>query len=128
MVLGVSYLIYLFIYNFIELRFFPTDPTSVPVSIIRRAYAIVLLVFYFALLRTKISDIIKATILIGPLGICSTTSILAFYEKPVWAAAVVFVIIAVSTLLLLRYKKPWIFYYAIAITVLASIALAWPEA
>jgi hypothetical protein len=81
-----------------------------------------------ALLRTQISDIIKSTILVGPMGIFFTTTILAFYEKPAWAIAVIVVIVAVSTLLLYRYKKPWIYYYAIATTVLASIALAWPEA
>jgi len=81
-----------------------------------------------ALLRTKISDIIKATILVGPMGIFVTTAILAFYEKPALAMAVTLVIVAVSTFLLYRYKRPWVYYYAIAITVLASIALAWSEA
>lgn len=127
LVLGICYLFYLFIYNFVEFRFFPTNPTSVPVGIMRRAYTLVLLILYLVLLRTKISDIIKSTILVGPMGIFITTTILAFYEKPAWAIAVTVVIVAVSTLLLYRYKKPWIYYYAIAFTVMVSIALAWPE-
>ncbi len=128
LVLGTCYLFYLFTYNFVESRFFPTNPTLVPAGIMRRAYALVLLVLYLALLRTKISDIIKSTIFVGPMGIFFTTATLTFYEKPAWAIAVTVVIVAVSTLLLYRYKKPWIYYYAIAITVLASIALAWPKA
>ena len=128
LVLGTCYLFYLFIYYFVEFQFFSTNPTSIPADNMRRAYALVLLVLYFSLLRTKISDIIKSTILVGPMGIFFTTTILAFYEKPDWAIAVTVVIVAVSTLLLYRYKKPWIFYYAIATTVLASIGLAWPEA
>jgi hypothetical protein len=127
LVLGACYLFYLFIYNFVEFRFFPTNPTSVPAGIMRRAYALVLLVLYLALFRAKISDIIKSTILVGPMSIFVTTTILAFYEKPVGAIAATVVIVAVSTFLLYRYKKPWIYYYAIAITVPASIALAWPE-
>ena len=128
LVLGTCYLLYLFTYNFVEFRFFPTNPTFVPAGFMRRAYALVLLVLYLALLRTKISDIIKSTILVGPMGIFFTTAILTFYEKPAWAIAVTVVILTVSTLLLYRYKKPWIYYYAIATTVLASIALAWPKA
>lgn len=128
LVLGICYLFYLFIYNFVEFQFFPTNPTSVPVGMMRRAYALVLLIFYLALLRTKISDILKSTILVGPIGFYFTTTILTFYEEPAWAIAVIGVIVAVSTLLQYKHKKPWFYYYAIAITVLASIALAWPEA
>ena len=126
--LGICYLLYLFIYNFVEFLFFSSNPTSVPADTLRRAYALALLILYLAVLRTKISDIIKATTLVGPLGIFVTTTILAFYEKPALAMAVTLVIVAVSTFLLYRDKKPWVYYYAIATTVLASIALAWPEA
>ena len=128
MALGTCYLFYLFIYNFVEFQFFPTNPTSVPANMMRRPYALVLLVLYLVLLRTKISDILKSIILVGPMGFFYTTTILTFYEKPAWAIAVTGVIAAVSILLLYRNKNPWIYYYAIAITVLASIALAWPEA
>lgn len=127
LVLGICYLFYLFTYNFVESRFFPTQPTLVPADIMRRTYALVLLVLYLALLRTKISDIIKSTVLVGPMGIFFTTAILIFYEKPDWAIAIIVIIVVVSALLLYRYKKPWIYYYAITITVLASIALAWPK-
>ena len=126
--LGICYLLYLFIYNSVEFRFFPTDPTSVPAGAMRRAYALVLLVLYLALLRTKISDLLKATILVGPMGIFVTTAILAFYEKPAFAIAAIVVIVAVCIFLLYRYRKPWIYYYAVAAMVLAAIALAWPEA
>jgi hypothetical protein len=128
LILGTCYLFYLFIFNFVEFHFFPTNPTSVPADNIRRAYALVLLVLYFPLLRTRISDIIKATIFVGPMGILFTTAILAFYEKPARTIAVTVAIVTVCILLLYRYKKPWFYYYAIATTILASIALAWPEA
>ena len=126
--LGICYLLYLFIYSSVEFRFFATDPTSVPADAMRRAYALVLLVLYLALLCTKISDLLKATILVGPMGIFVTTAILALYEKPALAIAAIVVIVAICIFLLYRYKKPWIYYYAVAATVLAAIALAWPEA
>ena len=124
----ICYLFYLLLYNFVEIQFFRTNPTSVPADFIRRAYALILIVLYLALFRTKISDIIKASILAGPMGIFFTTLILTFHEKPFWAIATTFVFVAFSAFLLKKYKKPWIYYYAIAITVLVSIALAWPEA
>ena len=126
--LGTCYLLYLFIYNFVEFQFYPTDPASVPVDAMRRVYVLTLLVLYFALLRTKISDLLKATILVGPMGMLATTAILAFYETPVLAIAAIVVIIAICIFLLYRYKKPWIYYYAVAATILAAVALAWPEA
>ena len=127
LILGICYLFYLFIYNFVEFLFFPTNPTSFPADTVRRVYALALLILYLALLCTKIPDIIKATILVGPMGIFVTTTILAFYEKPFLAMAATLVVLAVSTFLLYRYKKPWIYYYAIATATVASIALAWPE-
>jgi hypothetical protein len=128
LILGTCYLFYLFIYNFVEFWFFPTNPTAVPADMIRRVYALALLIFYLALLRTKISDIIQSTVLVGPIGIFFTTTILAFYEKPVMAIAVTVVIVAVGIFLLYKYKKPWIYYYAFMTTLLTSIVLAWPEA
>jgi hypothetical protein len=125
--LGACYLLYYFVYNFVESRFFPTDPTSVPADIIRRAYAVSLLVLYLVLLRTKVSDLFRATILVGPVAMVVTTAILALYEKPALAMVAIVVIVAVCVFLLYRYKKPWVYYYAIAATVLAAIALAWPE-
>ena len=88
----------------------------------------VLLVLYLALLRTKISDLLKATILIGPLTMIIITAVLAFYQNQALAVAVTVAIAASCLFLLYRYKKPWIYYYAAAATVLAAIAYAWPEA
>ena len=108
--------------------FFSTNIQSAPVFIIRRVFAVVLLVLYIALLRTKVSELVKATILVGPLGFLTTTAILTFYQKPAWAIAVTVIIAAISAFLVFKSKKPWFYYYAIAITVLVSIALAWPRA
>ena len=126
--LGICYLLFLLINNLGESMFFSTNIQSAPVFIIRRVFAVVLLVLYVALLRTKVSELVKATILVGPLGFLTTTAILTFYQKPAWAIAVTVIIAAISAFLVFKSKKPWFYYYAIAITVLVSIALAWPRA
>jgi len=126
--LGICYLLFLLIYNAVESSFFAANPTALPAFLIRRIYALALLVLYLVVSRAKISDLLKSTILVGPLGFLTTTAILSFYEKPACAAAVTVLIAAVSVFLVYRGKKPWFYYYAISITVIASVALAWPRA
>ncbi len=126
--LGICYLLFLLINNLMDSLFFSTNPQSAPVFIIRRVYALVLLVVYTVLFRTKISDLLKAAILVGPLGFLTTTAILTFYQKPVWAIAIIVVIAVISAFLLYISKKFWFFYYAIAMTIIVSVALAWPRA
>jgi len=126
--LGICYLVYVFIYNFIEVQFFPSEPTSVPAFFIRRVLALAFLVLYVVIYRAKISDIVKATILVGPLGFLISTAILSFYEKQMWAIAVTVVIAAFSAFMVYKSKKPWFYYFAIGITVLISVLLVWPQA
>lgn len=86
------------------------------------------LFLYIVLLLTKTLDLIKATVLVGPLGFFTTTAILTYYQQPLLTARVTDFIAAVSSFLAFRNKKPWFFYYAIGITILVSILLAWPQA
>lgn len=128
LILGICYLLYFGVYQFVETLFFLKDPTSVPAGIIRNSYAAALLIFYWALFRTKLSELLKATILIGPMTTILIAAILAFYENITLAIAVIVVITALCIFLLHRFKKPWIYYYATAVTVVAAIAYAWPKA
>ena len=124
--LGICYLFFLLINNLGESLFFFTTPTAMPVFIVRRVYAMLLMILYLVLFRTRMSDLLKATILVGPLGFLTTTAILTYYEKPVWAIAITVVIAVISAFLLYISKKSWFYYYAIAITVVVLVALAWP--
>ena len=124
--LGMSYLIFFLINNLGESLFFPTTPTAMPVFIVRRVYAMLLMILYLVLIRNRMPDLLKATILVGPLGFLTTTAILTYYEKLTLAIVAILVIAAVSAFLVYRIKKPWFYYYAVAITVLVSVALSWP--
>jgi len=128
LVLALCYIGYFAVYMLIESVFFPNAPTSVPAGIIRNSYTVVLLLLYFALFRTKISDLIKAIIFIGPMTMLIIAVILAFYLTPVVAAVSTAAIAVCCLFLLYRYKKPWIYYYAAAISVVVGIAYAWPRA
>ncbi len=126
--LGVCYLLFMLINRLGQSLLFSNTSTAMPVFIIRRVIALVLLALLLVLFRTKLPDIAKATILVGPLGFLMTTAILTFYQQPVWAIVVTAVITAISAVLIYKSKKPWFYYYTLAITVLVSIALAWPRA
>ena len=125
---GICYLLFLWINNFFEFQLYSANPSEVPIYLIRRALAFVFLFLYFILLLTKAPDLIKATVLVGPLGFFTTTAILTYYQQPLLTAAVTVFIAAVSSFLAFRSKKPWFFYYAIGITILVSILLTWPQA
>src|SRR5690554_2124332 len=86
LVLALCYLGYFAVYMFIESVFFTNNPASVPAGIIRSSYAIVLIAVYLLLLRTKLSDLIKTIILIGPMTMLIITVILTLYLTPVFAA------------------------------------------
>jgi hypothetical protein len=127
LILGVCYLLYGVIYNLVETAFFPHNPTLVPAGIIRNSYSVALIALFLALMRTKLSDLLKSIILIGPLTTLIIAAILAFHEQPILAIAATVVIAVVCMFLIYKYKKPWIYYYATAITVLAGIFYAWPR-
>lgn len=128
LVLGICYLLYFGVYQLVETLFFLNNPTSVPAGTIRNSYAVVLCIVYWALSRTKLPELLKATIFIGPTTTILIAAILAFYENLTLIIAAIVVITALCIFLLHKLKKPWIYYYATAVTVVAAIAYAWPKA
>lgn len=127
LILAACYLLYGVIYNLVETVFFPNDPQLVPAGIIRNSYSAALIALILALMRTKLSDLLKSIILIGPLTTLIIAAILAFYMQPALAIGATALIAGVCVYLLHRYQKPWLYYYATAITVLAGIFYAWPR-
>lgn len=127
LVLAICYAGYFAVYMFIESVFFSNNPTSVPAGIIRNSYTILLLAFYFLLLRTRIKDLIKALILIGPLTMLVIAANLALYLNSVLAVTSTMAIAIFCSYLLYRYKKPWFYYYAAALSVVAAIFYSWPR-
>ncbi len=78
--LGICYLLYFALYMFVETQFFAANPMSVPAGIIRNSFTAALILLYLLLLRTKIPDLLKAILLIGPVAISVAAAI--FYAWP----------------------------------------------
>jgi hypothetical protein len=126
LVMGLTWLLYGLIFNLLETLFYPDNPLAFPADIVRRVYAFVLLLLYLLLLRTRLSDLLKAVLIAGPLSTVMITVGFMFYEKPVISIASMIGVAAVCGVILHRSKKPWLYYYAGVLATLVAIAYAWP--
>lgn len=122
--LGALFMLY---YGVVTLtgNLLPRD--RVPVGTIRNYYALALLLLYLPLQRARLSELLNAVLMIGPLATLIIAAILRFYQAPAVFIAAAAVIAAIAFFLLHRYKKPWFYYYAAALAVLVGVAYAWPR-
>jgi hypothetical protein len=125
--LGICYLLYFALYMFVESQFYAANPSMVPAGIIRKSFSAALLLIYLLLLRTKIPDLVKAILLIGPLAMLLIAFTLAFYETLAVVIVGIAAVTACCVFLIYRYKKVWFYYYAVAVSVAAAIIYAWPR-
>lgn len=122
----LTWLLYGLIFNMLEAVFYPDNSLAFPAGLVRQTYAIVLVLLYVILLRTRLSDILKAILITAPLSTVIITAGFLLYEKPVISVAIMAVIAAASGALLYLFKKTWYYYYAGVIAVLIALAYAWP--
>ncbi len=100
---------------------------QMPMGFIRQIFAMSLVLIYLLVLRLKISDKIKALLMIAPLGTLIITVILTFYQNLPIAIALMSVIVISVIYALHRFHKPWYYYYSLILAVLAAIAYGWPR-
>ena len=125
--LGIIYMLYFGVYMLIETTMYPNNSLDVPAGLIRNTFALVIFLIYLLFLRTKWSEPIKAAIGVGPVALVLIAVGLALYLKPVLSVVAVLIIAASYTTFLYRNKKPWFYYYAVALSVLAAIFYSWPR-
>ena len=65
--LGICYVLYFALYMLVETQFFAANPAMVPAGIIRNSYAAAVLVLCLVLLRTRMPDLLKAIVFVGPM-------------------------------------------------------------
>lgn len=128
LMMGLTWLLYALIYNLLESLFYPDNPLAFPAGLVRQVYALVMVLLYLVLLRTRLSDLFKAILITGPLSTVIIMVGFVFYEKPFISIASMIVVAAVCGVLLYQFKKPWLYYYAGVIAALVAIAYAWPAA
>ncbi|MBP1919465.1 hypothetical protein [Youngiibacter multivorans] len=126
-VLAATYMGYFAIYMFVETVFFSDNIGNTPAEAIRISYSLFLLFMYFALLRTDAPQLLKAILIVAPLTMLMVAAILGLYLKPLLSILAASAIVGIFIFLMRRSRKPWIYYFAIAISVLFSMAYAWPR-
>lgn len=127
LLVALSWLLYFGIYMFVETQFFRNDPQSVPADQIRTYAAVALCILYLAVLRTKWPDLVKAAILVAPLTMILITVVLDFYMRPLVAVPVFLAIVGIGIFLVVRFRRPWPYYLATALSIVIALLYAWPE-
>lgn len=125
-VMALSFLLYALVYNLLESVFFPNDPLSFPAGLVRNTFAVVLVLLYLIICRLRLPDLLKAILLIGPVATVIVASILGFWDRPAVFIPLMLAIPAVCAVVLYRARKPWTYFYALAIATLVAIRYAWP--
>ena len=126
-VMVLTIIVYGLTYNLLERLFYPGDPLSFPAGLFRSLFTVLLLMLYLLLRRTRLSEIVKAILMTGPLAAVIITVGYVFYERLVVSVIFMLLAVCVCGLLLFFARKPWFYYYAAALAVLVGVAYAWPR-
>lgn len=127
LVLVLCFLLY---YGFVlamESAVFAGDPQRVPMDKLRIIFTVTLAAAGVLVLVTKLPDLLKAILLMGPAGTLMITVFLTFYQRLPTAYVILSVILAALLFLIYRYKKPWLYTYALLLATLAAIVYGYPR-
>jgi hypothetical protein len=91
------------------------------VSPLRVGYGIVWLALCLIIYRTKISEWLKASILAGSLTTFMVGTGVQFNKTPIVVGLVILSVAAIGVFLLRKMKKKWYHYFAIIISLIASL-------
>ena len=72
------------------------------------------------------NDLFKAAALVSPLSMALVVVVLRFYDRIPYAYLGIAVVLAGLLSWLILSKKPWYYYLSSSITLVVSIAYAWP--
>jgi len=126
LLVAISWLVYLGITLAVEALFYAENPTALPQDTIRILSTLLLCLLYFFFLKFKTPELVKATLLVGPLSTVLITLILRNYLRIDLVLISLFVVSAVVVLILIRQKKAWFYFVATGYSLLLAVLYAWP--
>lgn len=91
------------------------------VSPLRVGYGVIWTGICLMLYHTRIYDWLKASILAGSLATLMVGIGVQFFEKPIIVGIVMLVIVGICVFLLRKTNKKWYHYYAILISIIATL-------
>ncbi len=124
---ALCYLTYLGIVVLLESTIYASNISLLPMDTVRNGSTLVLVILYLLLYRSKVSDLVKATVLVAPITLVSVAMILHFYQNPV-----IGVILCLSlTILAVSYfrytNQSWLYYIGPFFALILATLYAWPR-
>jgi len=119
-IMAVAFMLYFLIFMFFE-NMANQDGSYAFVSPVRVGYGIIWIVFCLMMYRTRIPEWIKASILAGSLTTFMAGIGVQLYESPIIAGLSALLAVGAAIYMLHKMNKKWYHYYAIAISIIASL-------
>jgi hypothetical protein len=91
------------------------------VSSLRIGYGIVWIILCLIIYCTRVAEWLKASILVGSLTTFMAGIGVQLYKTPIVIGLVMFLVSAIGVFLLHKMKKKWYHYYALVISVIATL-------
>ncbi|MGD9909817.1 MAG: hypothetical protein AB7U79_04330 [Candidatus Izemoplasmatales bacterium] len=109
---NLSLMMYQAIYFLVEYAYYESNPMNVPVGLLRFGGSLILVIAYLFVIRLKLSEIVKSTLLIAPVSMVSISMMMMLYEHSVLLILADFILIGLSKSIVYFLKKPWFYLYA----------------
>ncbi|WP_125137828.1 hypothetical protein [Petrocella atlantisensis] len=101
------------------------DTTYSFVASLRIGYGIIWMIFCFIIYKTSLPEWFKASILVGSLTTFMAGIGVQSYRTPIVINLVLLIISAAGMVLLIKTKMKWHHYYALVLSVMATIFYMW---
>lgn len=125
--LGLTYLSYFAVTLAVEALIYSTNPQAMPMDLVRRGFALFIIFVYVLIDRLRWSSPIKATLMIAPLSMALITVVLQYYQNMILALSLCAVLVGILTFVFWKQKRAWIYFYAIAFSVVMALFYGWPR-
>lgn len=124
--IAAVYAIYLGLYMAIEGLLYE-DVTQTPTDMIRSGTAFVLCIIWVLLAFTKMPEVIKATLGVGPLTMLMVVLFFRLYITPMWGLIATVGLAGACAFLVYVFKKPWFYYLATGLALVVGLIYSWPR-
>lgn len=126
-VLAMIYGVYLGVYLGLESIIKPSQLFVSRTDLFRSVFALIVIVVYLFVYRSKLGELPKAVLMIGPIAMLLITLIFRYYENLTLTVSVFGLAVAGLSYLLYKDRKPWFFYYALGFAALLALLYGWPR-
>jgi len=127
LVVALIYAVYLGVYLGLESIIKPSQLFVSQTGLFRSIFSGIVIVIYLFVYRSKLGDLPKAVLMIGPVAMLLITLIFRYYENLFLTVAIFVLACAGIAYLLYQDHKPWFFYYAMSFAALLALLYGWPR-